>query len=129
MPYDLVTRTNYWRHPLMWEGKPSKEKDKKNWLKPKWQPQFESKYYLGASIGGMDNMEIYFTYDLITLLLTKVVHSGDFPVTMTFKDDKIYNLDNEEVNISDLLIYMEDDKNGNLFPDPEISYNCSKGEV
>jgi hypothetical protein len=111
----------------MWEGKESKEKYKKNWLKPRWQPMLEEEFHFGGSMYDRTFiMEVYFVYDQITLLIKRIGHRGNSSVTVKIENDT-YDLDNEEVDISNLILYMEED-NGFLSLSPELEYHCLWGE-
>lgn len=87
----------------------------------RWHPKLETKFSLTASIYGNNNMEIYFVYNSESLLITKAGHYGDSPATLII-DYISYNIDNEEIDISNLNYYMIEDDEGNI--DPEIDYKA-----
>lgn len=87
----------------------------------RWHPKLEVKFSIASSLYGNDNMEIYFIYDAESLLISKIGHYGNSPATLMVKD-VFYNLDNEEIDISNLNYYMIEDENEDI--DPEVEYQA-----
>jgi len=93
----------------------------KELIEPKWHPRLEEKFTLSSSIYGNNNIDIYFVYDDISLLITKVGHIGNESATVML-NDILFNLKNEEIDVSDLNFYMIEEEDGNL--DPDVEYGA-----
>ena len=97
-------------------------------LPPQWEPVYTIDSYTKSDVYSDGDTDIIFKYDN-TLLLISIANMGCCPALVTLNEKYNYKLTmKQEVNVSKLLIYMEENKlTGTI--EPSVSYECKTGDI